>query len=200
VWVPDASRAVGVAHPAAEPGASRGLRRRQTGRLRRVRERTGPRRGQAPRVDSSPRRAATASRSTGPPTSRRCRAAGLHVFEDYDLAMRLAELHRLDAVLPWELAGRYPEDPRGRSGRRGARNCSPMRRRCCAHHRRRSGCARGGSACSRPTAGGRHRGVHRRVAHEGPRPPSTSCASRPTSRRDRANLCLADFVAPKRRG
>ena len=99
----------------------------------------------------------------------------------------------------WELAGRYPEILEDRSSARRRAICSPTRRRCWADHRREVAArpARW-SACFPPTAVGDDIEVYAdEIRAAKSRRLSTSCASRRSSRADRANHCLADLVAPE---
>ena len=208
IYVLDASRAVGVVSNAPVRDASAPI---YVGEIRaeyvKVREAHVAQRGRQARASRSQRRAPTASRSTGQATRRRSRRfLGTRAFADYDLA-ELVPVHRLDAVLPDLGAGRaLSRDPRGRQGRRrGARSCSPTRRRCCKRivAEKWLTARAASSASGRPTAIGDDIELYTDETREHARSRCcTRCASRSraTASRDRANTALADFVAPKETG
>ena len=157
VYVPDASRSVGVCSEPALRRARRRLRRRARGRLREgaraARQQEGRRRS-----SRSPRRAPTRRRSTGPPTRRRRRSSSAGALLQQPGPGRDRRGHRLGPVLP-DL------------GPRRAVSGDPRPTRSSANRR---------AACS-PTASAMLRRVDRRPLADAPTASSASTRRRPSA-------------------
>ena len=202
VYVPDASRAVGVASALLDGEQHRRPGRRGPGRVPgdratpRRRARTGaPRHARAgPREPPAHRLGCVRARHAEParrPLVRRLRPR------------RARPLHRLDAVLPHLGAqGHVPEDPRRPDRRRGRARPLPRRAaRCSSGSSRDAGSPPTRSSGSgRPTACGDDIVVYADERRE--RPLATLHTLRQQLARDAShpNLALADFVAPLETG
>ena len=110
VWVPDASRSVGVCTSLMSDGAMKEEFVRKTrADYERVRQQHQGRRGQAPHLtlEGARRNALKTDWSAyQPPVPAQ---TGLRVFEDYDLAEVVKVIDWTPFFQTWELAGRYPK-------------------------------------------------------------------------------------------
>ena len=202
IYVLDASRAVGVVSGLLSPTSERLDGRRQGRDEYKVREAFARGQDEKHRITLArgPRQRLQIDWTSYKPP--KPSFLGTRSFEAYDLA-ELCPLYRLDAVLPaWELPGAI-RNPRGRHGRRGGAEAVRGRAgSCCSDHRREVvRRAAAWSASGRRTASAT---TSRSIADETRKTELARCtrfASRWQPRRhDRANVALADFIAPKETG
>ena len=109
VYVPDASRAVGVAGTLMSPGQRAGFAetvRADYARMREAHARQSYGRARVPLAAARANRAPIDWGAYAPPRPRRL---GLTVFEDYDLAELTTRIDWKPFFDAWELAGRFPD-------------------------------------------------------------------------------------------
>ncbi|TXK65678.1 methionine synthase [Alkalisalibacterium limincola] len=200
VWVKDASRAVGVAQSLLSPERSAAFVAANEDDYAAIRERHRDR-GSAKRLVSFAK--AQANRFDGrweahpPPTPAR---PGLHVFEDYPLVELAEYIDWSPFFNAWELAGRYPaildDEVVGPQARELLADARAMLARIIEERWLR---ARGVMALWPATSEGEDIVV---LDDDGQARARFHClrqqADKPVG--ERANLCLADFVAPRSSG
>jgi 5-methyltetrahydrofolate--homocysteine methyltransferase len=197
VYVTDASRAVGVPQPdvAQARAPTSPTSRANTPDRRRACARRGDKqrlsladaRANALKLDWSGTTAAAAALP---------RHAGARRLSD----RRAGRLHRLDAVLRDLGADRQiPGDPRRRQIRRGGAQRSTTTRRRCSNDRREAGSRRGGVGFWPANATATTSWCSATSAHE-PIAVLHTLRQQLTAREGRANVALADFVAPRASG
>ena len=200
VWVPDASRAVGVATQLSSAGAARGL---HGGGARGLREgaRSRTRRRPGRRASRSRPRAPTPCASIGTPyTPAKPKQRGRHGAA---ATTRSRSSSPSSTGRPffqaWDLAGKYPDILEDAVVGEAARNVLKRRPRDARAHR--EGPLAHGERRLRPVAGERrgrrHRDLCRRARATACSPPGTTCASR--TRSPRAIRTSASRISSRRR-